>query len=177
MLEASIPLLTLIIPRKSWALSSPPIFQQDGRDGLTLHFRPSRRREDPTHLPVSLSDGAEERNHPAAVGLCHGGALLQEEPADLQLPAPGRRRQSWRREKSSEGKEQHSPQRFFTSGDRSFCWISQRWCLKRQTDLTTGKTNKENGLNQYSCSSYLSFQFTSKVNSSMKRPRTVTERG
>ena len=158
-------------------MSSPPLFQQDGRDGLTLHFRPSRRHEVPAHLPVALSDGTEERNDPAAVGLRHRGALLQEEPADLQLPAPGCRRQSWRREKSSEGKEPHSLRSFFLSRDRSFHWIPKRWCLKCQTYLATGKMNNENGLDQYSSSSYLSFEFTSKVISSMKRSRNVMERG
>lgn len=61
-------------------------------------------REDPTHLPVALSDGAEERDNPTAVGLCHRSALLQEQPAHLQLPTPRRRRQSCTREESSQEK-------------------------------------------------------------------------
>lgn len=54
------------------------------------------------HLPVALSDRAEERDHPAPVGLCHGSALLQEQPADVQLPPARRRRQSCRGEERGE---------------------------------------------------------------------------
>lgn len=47
----------------------------------------------PTHLPVALSDGTEERDDPAAVGLAHGRSLLQKQPADVQLAPPRRRGQ------------------------------------------------------------------------------------
>lgn len=48
-------------------------------------------------LPVSLPHGAEERDDASPVGLRHGGALLQQEAADLQLPPAGRRSQSCNR--------------------------------------------------------------------------------
>lgn len=47
-----------------------------------------------TNLPVSLSDGAEQRDDAPSVGLGHGSPLLQQQPTHLQLPPTRSRRQS-----------------------------------------------------------------------------------
>lgn len=55
-----------------------------------------RSEEKPsTNLPVSLSDGAEQRDDASPVGLRHRRALLQQQAANLQLPPTRRRSQSW----------------------------------------------------------------------------------
>lgn len=82
-------LFIIIIPRRA-AFSS------------LLHQGSVGSRARSAHLPVALSDRAEERDHPAPVGLRHGGALLQEQPADVQLPPARRRRQSCRGEERGE---------------------------------------------------------------------------
>lgn len=48
----------------------------------------------PTDLPVTLPHGAEQRHHAPPVGLAGGGALLQQQAANLQLPPTSGRRQS-----------------------------------------------------------------------------------
>lgn len=103
-IETPVSLFTLTIPPKELGLvfSMPIPARCKGWPDPTTSGHPKGVRN-PTDLPVSLSDGAEERDDPAAVGLRHGGALLQEQPAHLQLPAPRRRRQGCTGEKTSQG--------------------------------------------------------------------------
>ena len=56
---------------------------------------PESEQKHSAHLPVSLSDGAEQRDDASPVGLGHGRALLQQQTANLQLPPTGRCGQSW----------------------------------------------------------------------------------
>lgn len=56
---------------------------------------PKSEQKHSAHLPVSLSDGAEQRDDASPVGLGHGRALLQQQTTHLQLPPTGRCGQSW----------------------------------------------------------------------------------
>lgn len=95
--------LTRIIPHKSWDLSSPPIFQQDGRDSLTLRFRPipvAWRTRSPASGPVSRRWRAERPRGGWAVPPRHpapGGA--GRPPASHARPLPSEleeREKQWR---------------------------------------------------------------------------------